>query len=79
MKELCASEVAMVSGGAGVSGETIGCAIGGAIGSRAGVVGGAVGCIAGGYIANNASSWGAAFGSAINSSGAFRHSYFQIM
>ncbi len=79
MKELCASEVAMVSGGAGVSGETIGCAIGGAIGARAGAVGGAVGCLAGGYIANNAGSWGAALGSAINSSGAFRYGYIRVM
>lgn len=75
MKELSASEVEMVSGGAGVSGETIGCAIGGALGSRAGLMGGAAGCIAGAYVANNLGAWG----SAINSSGQFRTAYYRIM
>ncbi len=55
MRELTIDEVREVSGGAGVSAETIGCAIGGAIGSRGGAVGSAAGCIAGAYIANN---WG---------------------
>lgn len=58
MKELNQTEVEMISGGAGVSGETIGCAIGGGIGGRfSGWMGGVVGCIAGGWIGNNTSGW----------------------
>ena len=55
MRQLSTYEVDCVNGGAGVSGETIGCAIGGAAGAAAGggPVGGAVGCIAGAAIANN--------------------------
>lgn len=78
MKDLSVSEVAMVSGGAGVSAETVGCAIGGAVGARAGLAGGAAGCVAGSYIANNAGAWGAAFGRAVNSSGAFKVRYIII-
>lgn len=65
MRELKAIEVSQVHGGAGVSGETIGCAFGGAIGvSLGGAWGGALGCIGGAYFANNWNGWvGDAFGS----------------
>lgn len=68
MKELTIEDVCMVSGGAGVSGETIGCAVGGALGASGGVWGSAAGCLLGAYVGNNAGSWGSALGSAINNS-----------
>ena len=65
MKELSLNEISQVNGGAAVSGETWGCAIGGAIGSGVGGIwGGAAGCIGGAYFANNWNGWiGDAFGS----------------
>ncbi|HDS1218544.1 hypothetical protein ABE583_08855 [Stenotrophomonas sp. TWI143] len=59
MREITFEEMRSVSGGAGVSAETIGCAVGGALGSRGGALGSAAGCIAGAYIANN---WGSGGG-----------------
>jgi len=56
MRELSIKEVGAVSGAGwlGVSGETWGCAVGGAVGSYAGgAVGGAAGCIAGAAMVNS--------------------------
>lgn len=75
MKELSIEDVRMVSGGAGVSAETVGCAVGGALGSRGGAWGIAAGCVAGGYVANNAGSWASSFGRAVNNSPSFKVSY----
>lgn len=64
MRLIACDELIQVSGGEGVSGETIGCAIGGAIVGGAGLWGAAAGCVAGAYVANNWSGWiGDAFGS----------------
>ncbi|HZX77314.1 hypothetical protein [Lysobacter sp.] len=58
MRVLNQAEVEAISGGAGVSGETVGCAIGGAIGGYlGGYIGGALGCIGGALVANNSSGW----------------------
>lgn len=71
MQELTSNEILQVHGGVraeGVSKETWGCAIGGAmVGSFGGAWGGAAGCIAGAYVANNWNGWvGDAFGSLNN-------------
>lgn len=64
MRAISATELVQIHGGEGVSGETVGCAIGGAVGGYAGLWGAAAGCIAGAYVANNWGGWvGDAFGS----------------
>jgi hypothetical protein len=52
MFDLTTEELELASGGVGVSAETFGCAIGGAMGSYLGSWGAAAGCIAGGAYAN---------------------------
>jgi hypothetical protein len=70
MRVISTIEAGHVGGGVvaePVSGETIGCAIGGALAGEFGLWWGASGCIAGGYVVNNWNGWiGDAFGSLNN-------------
>lgn len=59
MHELTSEQVKQVSGGL-ISAETVGCALGGALGASLGVWGGAFGCMLGGAAANSIASGGAA-------------------